>query len=206
MLVVAPASVKYQWESGNPQVHRPAGAGHRRQHRGAAGPVRAADVLPPHQLRAGAARPRQPQRLAAGPDRPRRGAAHQELGVEDVAGRQEAAQPLRPRADRHAAGEQARGAVLHRRSSSTTAGSARRSSSCTTTASSTRRASCSATATWTAIREKLAPIFLRRTRAEVLGQLPDRTDSTVFVEMTDGAAGPYAEQQRRWRGCWPRSI
>src|ERR1700742_5124242 len=28
------------------------------------------------------------------------------------------------------------------------------------------------------IRERLAPIFLRRTRAEVLGQLPERTDST----------------------------
>jgi superfamily II DNA or RNA helicase len=45
------------------------------------------------------------------------------------------------------------------------------------------------------LREKLAPIFLRRTRAEVLGQLPARTDSTVYVEMTDAQRGPYVEQQ-----------
>lgn len=45
------------------------------------------------------------------------------------------------------------------------------------------------------IRERLAPIFLRRTRREVLGQLPARTDSTVFVEMAEAQRGPYAEQQ-----------
>jgi superfamily II DNA or RNA helicase len=45
------------------------------------------------------------------------------------------------------------------------------------------------------IREKLAPILLRRTRAEVLSQLPERTDNTVFVEMTDAQRTPYAEQQ-----------
>jgi SNF2 family DNA or RNA helicase len=45
------------------------------------------------------------------------------------------------------------------------------------------------------IREKLQPILLRRTRAEVLGQLPARTDNTVFVEMTEAQRGPYAEQQ-----------
>jgi superfamily II DNA or RNA helicase len=45
------------------------------------------------------------------------------------------------------------------------------------------------------IREKLEPILLRRTRAEVLSQLPERTDNTVFVEMTDAQRGPYAEQQ-----------
>src|SRR5436190_3715979 len=39
------------------------------------------------------------------------------------------------------------------------------------------------------IRERLAPIFLRRTRAEVLKQLPERTDNLVIVEMT--------EQQKR---------
>jgi SNF2 family DNA or RNA helicase len=44
------------------------------------------------------------------------------------------------------------------------------------------------------LREKLEPILLRRTRAEVLGQLPPRTDNTVFVEMTDAQRGPYAEQ------------
>jgi superfamily II DNA or RNA helicase len=45
------------------------------------------------------------------------------------------------------------------------------------------------------IREKLEPILLRRTRAEVLSQLPARTDNTVFVEMTDAQRGPYADQQ-----------
>jgi SNF2 family DNA or RNA helicase len=43
------------------------------------------------------------------------------------------------------------------------------------------------------IREKLAPILLRRTRAEVLSQLPARTDTTVYVEMADAQRAPYAE-------------
>jgi SNF2 family DNA or RNA helicase len=47
-----------------------------------------------------------------------------------------------------------------------------------------------------AIREKLAPIFLRRTRADVLGQLPERTDSTRFVEMSPEQRAPYDEQRR----------
>jgi SNF2 family DNA or RNA helicase len=47
-----------------------------------------------------------------------------------------------------------------------------------------------------AIREKLAPIFLRRTRADVLGQLPERTDSTVFVEMSPEQKAPYDDQKR----------
>ncbi len=46
------------------------------------------------------------------------------------------------------------------------------------------------------VREKLEPILLRRTRAEVLSQLPERTDNTIYVEMTDAQRGPYAEQQR----------
>ncbi|QDU18301.1 DEAD/DEAH box helicase [Urbifossiella limnaea] len=46
-----------------------------------------------------------------------------------------------------------------------------------------------------AIRDKLAPIFLRRTRAEVLTQLPERTDNTVFVELADEQRGPYEEQR-----------
>jgi hypothetical protein len=45
------------------------------------------------------------------------------------------------------------------------------------------------------IREKLEPILLRRTRAEVLTQLPPRTDSTVFVELSDAQRGPYEEQR-----------
>lgn len=46
-----------------------------------------------------------------------------------------------------------------------------------------------------AIRKKLEPIFLRRTRAEVLGQLPPRTDSTVYVELSDAQRKPYDEQK-----------
>jgi SNF2 family DNA or RNA helicase len=46
------------------------------------------------------------------------------------------------------------------------------------------------------IRERLAPILLRRTRAEVLSQLPARTDTTVFVEMSDAQRGLYAGQQQ----------
>jgi hypothetical protein len=45
------------------------------------------------------------------------------------------------------------------------------------------------------IRDRLGPIFLRRTRAEVLTQLPARTDNTVFVELTDAQRGPYEEQR-----------
>jgi SNF2 family DNA or RNA helicase len=45
------------------------------------------------------------------------------------------------------------------------------------------------------IREKLAPIFLRRTRAEVLTQLPERTDNTVYVELSPQQQAPYDEQR-----------
>ncbi|HZT80289.1 MAG TPA: DEAD/DEAH box helicase, partial [Gemmataceae bacterium] len=45
------------------------------------------------------------------------------------------------------------------------------------------------------LREKLAPILLRRTRAEVLDQLPARTDNVVCVEMTAAQRGPYEEQR-----------
>lgn len=45
------------------------------------------------------------------------------------------------------------------------------------------------------IRQKLQPIFLRRTRAEVLEQLPPRTDNVVFVGLSDGQLGPYEEQR-----------
>ncbi|HBI43637.1 MAG TPA: helicase Snf2 [Planctomycetales bacterium] len=46
-----------------------------------------------------------------------------------------------------------------------------------------------------ALREKLAPILLRRTRAEVLSQLPARTDTTVYVEMAAAQRPLYAEHQ-----------
>src|SRR5207237_5591329 len=45
------------------------------------------------------------------------------------------------------------------------------------------------------IREKLEPILLRRTRKEVLGQLPARTDTTVIAEMPEAQRTPYVEQQ-----------
>src|SRR5262245_3232517 len=45
------------------------------------------------------------------------------------------------------------------------------------------------------IREKLAPIMLRRTRAEVLSQLPERTDSIRFVELAREQRIPYDEQR-----------
>src|SRR5262249_9957608 len=45
------------------------------------------------------------------------------------------------------------------------------------------------------LRERLEPILLRRTRAEVLSQLPERTANTVFVELSDAQRGPYTDQQ-----------
>ena len=45
------------------------------------------------------------------------------------------------------------------------------------------------------IREKLGPIFMRRTRAEVLTQLPQRTDNTVFVELATEQRTHYEEQR-----------
>jgi SNF2 family DNA or RNA helicase len=47
-----------------------------------------------------------------------------------------------------------------------------------------------------AIRGKLEPIFLRRARGEVLSQLPARTDSTSVVELADEQRGPYDEQKQ----------
>ena len=45
------------------------------------------------------------------------------------------------------------------------------------------------------IRERLEPIFLRRTRGEVLTQLPARTDTTIYVELSDEQRTPYEEQR-----------
>jgi superfamily II DNA or RNA helicase/predicted nucleic acid-binding Zn finger protein len=44
------------------------------------------------------------------------------------------------------------------------------------------------------IQKQLAPILLRRTRQEVLKELPERTDQIVKVPLTDEQAGPYFEQ------------
>jgi superfamily II DNA or RNA helicase len=45
------------------------------------------------------------------------------------------------------------------------------------------------------VREKLGPILLRRTRAEVLSQLPARTDNIIWVELTDAQRVAYTEHQ-----------
>jgi SNF2 family DNA or RNA helicase len=45
------------------------------------------------------------------------------------------------------------------------------------------------------IREKLSPILLRRTRSEVLSELPARTDNNVFVELSEAQRTPYEEQR-----------
>lgn len=45
------------------------------------------------------------------------------------------------------------------------------------------------------IRERLAPIFLRRTRAEVLKQLPPRTDTVRYVRFAEEQRLPYEEQR-----------
>jgi superfamily II DNA or RNA helicase len=46
------------------------------------------------------------------------------------------------------------------------------------------------------IRGRLEPVLLRRTRAEVLSQLPARTDTTIYVEMDEAQKGPYGEQRQ----------
>ena len=56
------------------------------------------------------------------------------------------------------------------------------------------------------IREKLAPILLRRTRAEVLGQLPARTDNTVYVELSDAQRGPYEDQRTTLARLLQKSV
>src|SRR4029079_1190313 len=45
------------------------------------------------------------------------------------------------------------------------------------------------------IRERLAPLFLRRPRGEVLTQLPERTDNTVYVELAEEQRIPYEDQR-----------
>src|SRR4029078_6101093 len=44
-------------------------------------------------------------------------------------------------------------------------------------------------------REKLAPVFLRRTRGAVLPQLPPRPDNTVYVELADEQRRPHEDQR-----------
>lgn len=44
------------------------------------------------------------------------------------------------------------------------------------------------------VRQRLEPILLRRTRSEVLSELPPRTDQIFRVRMTDEQAEPYWEQ------------
>jgi superfamily II DNA or RNA helicase/predicted nucleic acid-binding Zn finger protein len=64
------------------------------------------------------------------------------------------------------------------------------------------------------IHEKLAPILLRRTRREVLKELPERTDKIFRVPLTNEQAEPYYEQSdllaqlmRKWeRQRWLSEI
>src|SRR4029077_5385225 len=56
------------------------------------------------------------------------------------------------------------------------------------------------------IREKLAPILLRRTRGEVLKQLPERTDSTLYVALTEAQRVPYDEQQMNLPLLLPKPV
>jgi superfamily II DNA or RNA helicase len=64
------------------------------------------------------------------------------------------------------------------------------------------------------IHEQLAPILLRRTRQEVLKDLPKRTDQVLHVSLTPEQAGPYWEQNdilaalmRKWeRQGWLSEI
>ncbi len=64
------------------------------------------------------------------------------------------------------------------------------------------------------IQKQLAPILLRRTRHEVLKELPERTDQIFRVPLTDEQAEPYAEQSeilaglmRKWeRQGWLSEI
>jgi superfamily II DNA or RNA helicase len=64
------------------------------------------------------------------------------------------------------------------------------------------------------IHRQLEPILLRRTRQAVLPELPQRTDQIFRVRMTDEQAGPYAEQSdilaklmRKWeRQGWLSEI
>ncbi len=64
------------------------------------------------------------------------------------------------------------------------------------------------------IHQQLEPILLRRTRKEVLTQLPARTDQVFYVRMTPEQAGPYYEQSdllaaimRKWqRQRWLSEI
>ncbi|MBI4870866.1 MAG: DEAD/DEAH box helicase [Candidatus Riflebacteria bacterium] len=43
------------------------------------------------------------------------------------------------------------------------------------------------------LRERISPVVMRRTRDEVLDQLPDRTDNTYFVELTKRQLEPYSD-------------
>ena len=49
------------------------------------------------------------------------------------------------------------------------------------------------------IHGQLSPILLRRTRQEVLKQLPERTDQIFRVPLTPEQAEPSVEQTISWR-------
>ena len=52
------------------------------------------------------------------------------------------------------------------------------------------------------LRRLIAPYFLRRTKEEVVSDLPDRQDEVVVCAMTDGQARAYAEELSKARNEW----
>ena len=152
--------------------------------RGASNSTRGDKLLQDHQLRRHPPRPRPDPALGARPGHPRRGAADQELEDADGAEREAARVALRDRPDRHAAGEPARGTGLDRASSSTRIAWGRCSASWPSTRSSTSTAGSSATATSIASARRSRRSSIRRTKDEVLKELPERLDKHFFVPMT----------------------
>ena len=135
------------------------------------------------------------ERLAAGPRRPGRGAADQELGVEDLAG------PSRSSAAVYAivlTGTPIEN-KLEELYSIVAFVDDRRLGPAFQFLSDHRVLDADGKLqgyrNLDSIRERLEPILLRRTRREVLTQLPERTDKIVYVEMAEGQRGAYADNQ-----------
>ncbi len=115
-LIVAPASLKTEWEEQIQKFTERAVPGRLRPAQRAPRGLRQRPVLHDRQLRADGPRLAGGQRAApTGRRGPRRGPAHQELEHQDRPGRQAAPEPLRVRADRHSHREPDRRDLLDRR-------------------------------------------------------------------------------------------
>jgi hypothetical protein len=106
VLVVAPASVKYQWKKEIEKFTRPGRAGHRGRATSTAGAVRFSEVFQSHQLRTGSQGYQVPARTPTGPRHPGRSSAHPELDDGHSPDRQAIEKPPCLRADRYPAGGQ----------------------------------------------------------------------------------------------------